>query len=409
MFFIGLFSGAGGLDHGFVQSGFKAAVLSDFWSPAVETLKINNPSASVCDLDVSKLSEDIVLKSLQDLGLSKEDINVVVGGPPCQAFSRLNQNQLFESGESTEVNINDPRRSLFMEFLRVVGYIKPKFVVMENVSDIAVRRLGGNTSEKNRLIVEVIEEEFNKSGYDITYAVLKASDYNVPQLRKRMVFLGIRKDFGITPSLPEPFGLYTSVKEQFSTIKDSDPNHIFKSHTDEWRNKVSFIPQGGYYKDLPLNLKVLKEVSIDYVCSYTGQWRNFCFTNKEGIQKEFDTVWKEANRKKLLFVKYENELFDLDTFIEGVIGETKIFRIMPRMGTYLRRISYNVSHTVTRNPLIHPEENREITVREKAAIQTFPNNYEFCGTNQEQHILLGNAVPCNMAKIIADHIKNLDN
>ena len=79
------------------------------------------------------------------------------------------------------------------------------------------------------------------------------------------------------------------------------------------------------------------------------------------------------------------------------------------MGTYLRRVAPKVSNTVTRNPLIHPYENRELTVCEKAAIQTFPNAYEFLGNTQDQNILIGNAVPCNMAKILGSHlIKLLD-
>jgi DNA (cytosine-5)-methyltransferase 1 len=75
------------------------------------------------------------------------------------------------------------------------------------------------------------------------------------------------------------------------------------------------------------------------------------------------------------------------------------------MGTYLRRIRWDISHTVTRNPLIHPREHRELTVREKAAIQTFPPDYEFCGKLQDQHVLVGNAVPCNLGKALARHLE----
>jgi site-specific DNA-cytosine methylase len=90
--------------------------------------------------------------------------------------------------------------------------------------------------------------------------------------------------------------------------------------------------------------------------------------------------------------------------LELIKGAEAFFQIMPRMGTYLRRIRETVSHTVTRNPLIHPTEDREITVREKAAIQTFPPEYRFVGTIQEQHVLVGNAVPCNLGRAIAEHV-----
>jgi len=408
MKFIGLFSGAGGLDHGFKQSGWQPVILSDFWLPAVNTLKANNPTVDVYDWDVAKLDESMINDALHKAGVSKSEIDAVIGGPPCQAFSRLNQNQLFENGKETEINKNDPRRSLFMDFLRVVGYIKPKFVVMENVSDISTRKLGGNGKDKNRLIVEVIEEEFNKAGYDVKFSIIRTDEYNVPQKRRRIIFIGIRKDLHIIPTFPATIKLKTSVKEQFKGIRKTDPNQECKNHSEEWEKKVSHIPQGGYYKDLPIEFKVLKPVTKDYIRTYTGQWRNFCFKNENGDLILFDTVWKIKSKKKTLVIKYGDILFDMSVFIQQAINGFDVFRIMPRMGTYLRRIRDDVSHTVTRNPLIHPYENRELTVREKAAIQTFPHDYEFMGSIQEQHILVGNAVPCNAAAIIADHLKSLD-
>jgi site-specific DNA-cytosine methylase len=96
--------------------------------------------------------------------------------------------------------------------------------------------------------------------------------------------------------------------------------------------------------------------------------------------------------------------YDGELPVEVIGAGGQFFKVMPRMGTYLRRIRETVSHTVTRNPLIHPTENREITVREKAAIQTFPPEYRFVGSLQEQHVLVGNAVPCNLGKAIAEHI-----
>lgn len=408
MKFIGLFSGAGGLDHGFKQSGWQPVILSDYWLPAVNTLKANNPGVDVYDWDVADLDEDTINNALFKAGVSKTEVDAVIGGPPCQAFSRLNQNQLFEDGKETDINKNDPRRSLFMDFLRVVGYIKPKFVVMENVSDISTRKLGGNGQDKHKLIVEVIEEEFNNAGYRMKYSTIKTNEYNVPQKRKRIIFIGVRKDLNIIPTFPAAVKLNTSVKKQFEGIKKTDPNQDYKNHSEEWKNKISHIPQGGYYKDLPIEFKVLKPVTEEYIRTYTGQWRNFCFKNENGRLILFDTVWTKKSKKKVLVIKYGDVLFDMSVFIQQAVNGFDVFRIMPRMGTYLRRIRNDVSHTVTRNPLIHPEENRELTVREKAAIQTFPHNYEFIGSIQEQHILVGNAVPCNAAEIIANHLKALD-
>ena len=158
--------------------------------------------------------------------------------------------------------------------------------------------------------------------------------------------------------------------------------------------RARFIPQGGYYNDLPLDYKVLKKVDVNFVKTYKGQSKHYCI-KKENSWDEF-----KVSRSMVKFNDKEIKLEDFDTDYE-------IFKIMPRMGTYLRRIRWDISHTVTRNPLIHPEEDREITVREKAAIQTFPPDYEFVGKIQDQHILIGNAVPVNLGKIIAKNIERL--
>jgi DNA (cytosine-5)-methyltransferase 1 len=398
--FIGLFSGAGGLDLGFQMAGWESVFLTDYWDPAVKTLENNNPTTTVKKFDVTNLDEK-TLKTI--LPNQMDQIDAVIGGPPCQAFSRLNQNQLFKDGKETEFNTNDPRRSLFMDFLRVVTYIKPKFVVMENVYDIATRKLGGQGKDKGKLVVDIIKEEFDKTGYFLSYEVLNSKDFNVPQSRRRMIFIGTRKDLSLDPSLPLAEELKTSVRLEFEKIKPHHPNQEKKTPSKSVIQKIRHIPEGGYYNHLPTKMKVLKKVTRDFISSYDGQDRNFCFEDGRNLT-EFRTVLKNGKVVKALFNDFECSKSKL---LDKIKGKT-IYRIMPRMGTYLRRINQNVSHTVTRNPLFHPSENRELTIREKAAIQTFPPEYEFYGTIGEQHILVGNAVPCNMAIAIAKHLENLN-
>ena len=133
--------------------------------------------------------------------------------------------------------------------------------------------------------------------------------------------------------------------------------------------------------------------------------RQFCVMRKDGTWDEFKTT--QGLNKTAKFVGdldgWELTMLQLEKETKG----REIFRVMPRMGTYLRRIRWDVSHTVTRNPLIHPEEHRELTVREKAAVQTFPPDYEFCGKIQDQHVLVGNAVPCNLGRAIATHLETI--
>jgi len=405
--FVSLFSGAGGLDQGFINAGWEPALMTDFWTPAVETLVANHPGAMVPEWDLSTVTDSTLLHALKVQGLKPKDITCVTGGPPCQPFSRLNQNQLFKRGGETEDNMNDPRRSLFMDFLRVVRCIKPPFVVMENVADLKNRKLGGDGPEKNELIKNIILREFERAGYRVAADVLWANEYNVPQLRRRIIFIGVRKDLDIEPSMPPKRGVSVtgiSVRSEFAKIRSKHPNQDRKTHSDSWLKRARLIPPGGYYADLPLEHKVLKPVDVDFVSTYDGQVRHFCIKHANGSWDQFHT---NKGPDKIA------EIGDLEGMMtmKGLKAHLKkgceLFRVMPRMGTYLRRIRWDVSHTVTRNPLIHPKEDREITIREKAAIQTFPPNYEFKGKRQDQHVLVGNAVPCNLGREIAKHIERM--
>ncbi|MFA5048390.1 MAG: DNA cytosine methyltransferase [Patescibacteria group bacterium] len=392
--FVSLFSGAGGLDQGFIQAGWQPILLSDFWEPSIKTLKENHPNCIVEQWDVKEITEDMIKKAI---GNTK--ITVVTGGPPCQAFSRLNQNQMFNDDGQTEENLNDPRRSLFMDFLRIASYICPDIIVMENVADLKVRKLGGQTRDKDEMIVNIIEKEFNKIEYIVKNSILRAQDYGVPQMRKRMIFIAIRNDLNISPSLPDKIKLETSVKKELVKILSEHPNQDIKKHTKIWKDKINLIPQGGYYNDLPVNLKVLKKVEFDFIKNYNGQFKEYCFIENE--QYKVFKVNTKTNPKSIVFES--GEQFNIE-YIKNI---KELFKIMPRMGTYLRRINSNISHTITRNPLIHPTKNRELTVREKASIQTFPPNYKFVGSIQEQHILVGNSVPCNLGENIAIHLERL--
>lgn len=411
--FVSLFSGAGGLDQGFIDAGWEPALMTDFWKPAVDTLVANHPGVLIPEWDLSTVQDRMILDALKGQRLAPKDIACVTGGPPCQPFSRLNQNQLFKTtdpskrGDETSSNMNDPRRSLFMDFLRVVRCLKPPFFVMENVADLKTRKLGGSGSDKNRLIKNIILEQFEKAGYRVAVDVLWANEHDVPQLRKRIIFIGARNDLNIDPSMPPKRSVSTtgiSVRSEFAKIRPEHPNQERKSHSDSWLKRARLIPPGGYYADLPLEHKVLKPVGVDFVSEYDGQVRHFCLKHVDGT---WDQFWTNKGPDKIAEVGDLEGMMTMKGLAAHVKKGCQLFRVMPRMGTYLRRIRWDVSHTVTRNPLIHPQEHREITIREKAAIQTFPPDYEFKGKRQDQHVLVGNAVPCNLGREIAQHIERI--
>ena len=342
---VGLFVGCGGLDAGFEAAGFDVVLACDHWDPAAETYRTNFPDTRFINRDVRELSEADVVDELAETGHAPDDIDVVIGGPPCQGFSRLNNEQI----ELDEME-KDRRNTLFEEFLRVVDYLQPDLVLMENVRDVINRE----TSD-GRLVKDLIVEEFNEHGYGCEYEVLEAQNYGVPQKRKRIFFLGTNKDVPIrfpTQSHDEPN--WATAGEALADVTDDLPNMRYPNTREKTLEKIRHVPPGGYYRDLPDRLKTKK-----YTCDCT----------------DTDECPHEPE-------------------------------IVKRYGTYLRRLDpEEPSLTVSNNPFIHPEEDRYITPREKARLQTFPDEFEFTGTKTEIEKQIGNAVPVELARTIADRLR----
>ena len=170
---IDLFAGCGGLSTGFEMAGFNVvlAIEKDIW--ASETYKKNHSQTTVLTSDIT------AIKDLSSLGIDKSSIDGIVGGPPCQGFSL--------SGNRDK---NDPRNSLFLEFVRFVKYYKPSFFVMENVTGILSMKM-----KDGRLAKNVIISEFEAAGYNVDIHILNAAEFGVPQTRIRVFFICIYKSY----------------------------------------------------------------------------------------------------------------------------------------------------------------------------------------------------------------------
>ena len=163
---IGLFSGCGGLDLGIEQAGFKTVALSDNWDPAIKTLKRNFKNAIVKEMDVTKMLEPkaIVDKWVFEYNKKNNDnvkrVDLIAGGPPCQPFSKLNQNQLFKNGKL--VNFKDDRRPLSGDFFRIVNDVRPRFFIFENVPDLKERQ-----NEDGTFVIDSLRILIKESGYSL--------------------------------------------------------------------------------------------------------------------------------------------------------------------------------------------------------------------------------------------------
>ncbi len=333
---IDLFSGCGGLSLGFVMAGFDVKLAIDNWEDALVTYRFNHKNTDTLNADLLNLDP---AKVEQDFNL--HEVDVIIGGPPCQGFS--------VAGKRI---IDDDRNKLYKSFVRFVDHFKPKAFVMENVPNILSI---GNGAVRNAII-----NDFSALGYNVAYKVLIASDYGVPQNRRRAIFVGLLKSEFI---FPQPTAaIRVTTKEAISdlpeeTINDGEGypiapqseyqrlmrgnsstlnNHQATVHTAETKRIIAMVPDGCNYKCLPKEMWSLRKVHI---------------------------AWTRMDSKK--------PCFTIDT------GHNHHF---------------------------HYSFNRVPTVRESARIQSFPDDFLFIGGKGSQLKQVGNAVPPLMAKEIAKQL-----
>ena len=187
---IDLFCGAGGLSTGFTKAGFKVSIGIDSNKKAIETFLANHKESQALCGDMTKITSEEILTKIGD-----KSVDVIIGGPPCQGFSMAGKRQL-----------NDPRNSLFMEYLRIVKEIEPKMFLMENVKGLLSMK-----NEKGIKVIDIILNEFNKlKDYNIDLYKINVADYGVPQRRQRIFIIGVKK--GINFSFPSPTHSKNNIK-----------------------------------------------------------------------------------------------------------------------------------------------------------------------------------------------------
>lgn len=380
---IDFFSGAGGLSLGFIHEGFHVDLANDYEEVCVDTYRYNHPDVPEERVIHGDIRE--IVNHIEDY--VKNDIDVVVGGPPCQGFSSANQQRI----------IDDPRNELYKYFIRAVEKIAPKFVVMENVR--------GMLPYAEQVIEDYKRINISSTGKGHNYVtsckVLISDDFGVAQKRQRLIFIAIRDDVAqknkISPELI------------FSKIDKSNQNK--KRHV--LNDALSFIKP----LDAP-RVKNMTEVDDEL----TGKKVDLNqFTGKE------NSYLKLINsNRKIDFVfnhkaRYTNDInYEIyGTLDQGEDGTSeKIKHVMPYQhrnhifkDKYFKLIADKPSRTITAHlrmdchSHIHPFQVRSITPREAARIQSFPDDYVFLGAYLKTYMQIGNAVPPMMARGIAQVLK----
>ena len=343
---IDLFSGVGGLSLGFRMEGFEISLANEIDKEIAESYTINHPETKMINEDITKLNIEDVFKEY------KNKVDVVIGGPPCQGFSQKGKRK----------SINDDRNFLFIYFYNVVKILKPKYFVMENVPNLL-------TTENGYFKKEIIDL-FKKIGYKLTADVLIASDYGVPQNRKRAFIIGTLGKKKI--ELPNPLNINNTIWDAISDLA------YLESGEGEFKQDYKMKPESEYQKLLREGSKYLY---------------NHMATKHSEIAIE---------RLKMIPPNKGREMLPKEHLTKSIFS-----------GTWSRMIKDEVAVTITTRfdtpssgKFTHPYLNRAITVREAARIQSFPDSFIFYGTKGSQMKQVGNAVPPLLSRQIALVIKN---
>ena len=373
-----LFCGTGGFSYGMERAalGFETRFGIDVLPIATQTFQRNHTGAFGMCGDIRKIRRAQVEDAT---GLGRHEVDVIVGGPPCQGFSSIRP---FRS-----TNDDDPRNSLFEEYASFVNYLRPKVFVLENVVGLA--------THKNGETIEIMQECFRAVGYNCEWRLLNAANYGVPQKRERLVMIGGRD--GVKPVFPQP-------------------THHFAGPTIGYRDGTRVVRTNGgdlFAPSLPDAITVLDAISDlpplesgEEVTSYQQSPRN-----------EFQA----ARRNDALELKLHNATEHTRKMLEIIRHSGKNIYSIPRhliksgfSTSYSRLDGDSPSVTLTvnfvhpaSNRCIHPTQNRALTPREGARIQSYDDTFEFVGNRTQVVKQIGNAVPPLLGKAIASAVARM--
>lgn len=418
---VSLFSGAGGMDLGFLDSGFEIIWANDFFEEAVNSYR-KNIGRHIIHGDITKISSDDI----------PDGADVIIGGFPCQGFSIAN----------TKRSMEDKRNFLYKEMLRVIEDKRPKFFVAENVK--------GLLSMGKGKIIEIIKTDFESLGYHVDAKVLNAAEYGVPQARERVVIIGnnigaenpypkpthflegvSRSSEGLRPSITteQAIGFLSDINitnNEITILREKLEHHINVSNISNPEDFYSILGVSPEDEKIIIKNHIASEnvadtfwgrkyhVNQHEICDYLKYWRDktgwttkrvdehfgYSYTaghwfrkdnNSGSIPKPSD--WWELKRIFGFDDKYDKEV---TTLVEKEIKFEQSLRI-----TNWERPSDTITAT---SPEIHINKMRRLSARECAILQTFPVDYEFTGSLNRMYTQIGNAVPVLLAKKIAEGI-----
>lgn len=356
---VSFFAGAGGLDTGMHQAGFDIRLTVEIEDTFCETLRLNYPDLNVMSGDIMAYDRDRIYR---EANLNRgEEVDLMFGGSPCQSFSTAGKRKAF----------SDPRGQAMIKFAELVREVRPKVFLLENVKGLLSAALKHRPlNQRGEGFPPLESEELPGSalqyllrqfrGYKVSYELLNAADYGVPQTRERVFFVGVRNDLGVryqfppkthSPEEKEGFQRWITLGELLQNVHFDE--HHYVDYSAERLRYMKMIPRGG------------------------GNWRDL---PREIVKEAMGGAFESGGGKV------------------GFYRRLWVDRPAPTMLTSPIQKSTNLGH---------PFEDRPLSIEEYLAIQEFPQGYQVAGTISQKYTQIGNAVPVRLARILGESIFEL--
>lgn len=343
-----LFCGCGGMSWGLSKKGYNIVAGIDIWDIALSTYQLNHKNAKAINLDITNADPNEVLKTI---GIEAKDIDVIIGGPPCQGFSK--------NTPASWRFLEDPRNQLYKAYLRFVNVINPKVVIIENVAEIY--------NAFNGIVRNEIIDTVRGYGYNVSVKIINMSKYGIPQKRRRCFFFASRI---CMPSFPKE---HETILSGWDAISD-----------------LPVVNQGEGYDGMP------------YVVEPQNDYQKHMRRDSSSLFNHIANVMKPMQTARIASIGPGQGLKDMPPELQVNGGYS---------GAYGRLDYESVAPTITRwvfhigsGRFAHPREVRGLTMREAARIQSFSDDFHFLGSRNDQAGQIGNAVPPLFMEQLADSI-----